>query len=445
MSKIKFVQLINCQSWESDIIPLSDGLNIIHANNNSEGKSVFRKILGITGAPQAYSAEERKSLIRYDKEYAQMNVLFDDDSLGSVYIYPNKVVYRYTEDSNIPNPEYEQTVDYPHSTFLRKLNLIVSYSTDTVVNTIKGNGSLFLVTSDNKTNHEILKNLTSHEQLTHLIELFKSKIPELTKANGEVSSTMIRLEHKLEQSEKVDIVKLEDDIDELQTLVDLFKVMFSVVDIVDDLEIKDPIDYDDILAQLDMCNALESTGILNISINHPNVDDYDIALTDLAIELENTLSNLREPKEDLDHSILEDIELAIALENLDNNLGGFNIHDDIDFDTVFDDIKLLETTTELFDSINTIAGIKGNIEKGAKSLAHLETYIELYDATNDIHNTLMNIQTIKGNIETGMTEINKIKDSMQSLYNSNEELKCPVHGSILFVDGKCVPVIEECK
>ena len=95
---IKELSLVNCQSWENEVLKLAaDRVNILCADNNV-GKSVFGKMLRNAVFPDRLRTKEvRMQYIRHGAPYAQLGMLGDDGAVVLFRIYPDRVIYAYRE------------------------------------------------------------------------------------------------------------------------------------------------------------------------------------------------------------------------------------------------------------------------------------------------------------------------------------------------------------
>lgn len=199
-NKLRKLRLENCQSWKDATIEFGDGLNAIIASNNV-GKSVIFKIIKITCNPDFFSKPERKKLIRYGSEYAKATFTFEDGSVATTIITDKKVLYTFIT----PNGEEYHSEEEPLNQTLQYLSVIVEDNSKYLVNVLDSEQSLLLVKSDKKANSDLMRVITEHKGVARLTELFKDKVKYYSGYEVEIKKKESRLKRRLKEIDVKDI------------------------------------------------------------------------------------------------------------------------------------------------------------------------------------------------------------------------------------------------
>lgn len=409
--RLRYVRMINCQSWKDGKIEFSDGLNTISSAFNNTGKSVFMKVLKAVSCPKAINKEAREELIRTSAEYAEVHYVFSDGSASIIRIYPQRILYRFTEDLN--SGSWIQSEDIPPQRLINNLNLIVDLENGFVANLLDSEQDLLLVNSNPNLNYNLVRVLTEHETLNRLSNNFKDKLPVYTKELQGISAKADRLRHNRKGLEYVDVDKLEYETSMEETLV---SSMLNVIDI-----------YENTL-------DLEK----DININH--VEDLD-SLYEFGNILEGlNVEDFAIPEETLSYEELaNDLETCEQLMNFENTLETWstvvNLEEEVNR---LQDLENLDTSMwlrfgELLEEITIDEELIEN-DKDEEDWNSLLINVEEIETLNDI------VQNV-GNLYNLVTESSKLEEEIKALEAidfEGELFDCPLYGTIQYLNGNCV-------
>ena len=399
MVKLKIMRLVNCQSWSNSVIGLSEGLNVIKAPNNT-GKSVIFKILKAVCSPKYYNNEERAGLIRDNAEYAEATYLFTDNSMAIVRIFKNKTIYYFTNDKD--KSQFTATQDTPPPKLIENLNMLVEPESGFIVNLLDLDQDLFLVKSDSKSNHNIIKVLAEHDGLRRLCTLFRDKIPRVKEELLRLRSTEERLAYQISQMQYINIDELESEVNEKEFLVEQLKLMRDLYINTDSLLplMSDAKPYDDLILLSSLGQELERLDLnIDYSILGLNINQDNINLCDIGVQLESIYNTL-------------------------NNT----------INSSYDD-TLCELALDLIDIVNTYDSIDNSVS--LDKLDNIEFLLNLLDTFILLHSKFLQARQMILKLETDKLTLDSLKESMNV---EGRELKCPLYGTIKVIDGKCIPV-----
>lgn len=399
MVKLKIMRLVNCQSWSNSVIGLSEGLNVIKAPNNT-GKSVIFKILKAVCSPKYYNNEERAGLIRDNAEYAEATYLFTDNSMAIVRIFKNKTIYYFTDNKD--KSQFTATQDTPPPKLIENLNMLVEPESGFIVNLLDLDQDLFLVKSDSKSNHNIIKVLAEHDGLRRLCTLFRDKIPRVKEELLRLRSTEERLAYQISQMQYINIDELESEVNEKEFLVEQLKLMRDLYINTDSLLplMSDAKPYDDLILLSSLGQELEGLDLnIDYSILGLNINQDNINLCDIGVQLQSIYNTL-------------------------NNT----------INSSYDD-TLCELALDLIDVVNTYDSIDNSIS--LDKLDNIEFLLNSLDTFILLHSKFLQARQMILKLETDKLTLDSLKESMNV---EGRELKCPLYGTIKVIDGKCIPV-----
>lgn len=277
------IRLKNCQSWDDITLNIAtDTLNVIVADNGV-GKSVLFKMLKLTANPNAYSKEERRDIIRYGEDCAQIVFAFDDGSVGCTFVYSTRVVYYYKRS----NASSFESFNSPPQELLDAIGLITNSTSKFVANILDTDQDLFLVESDSAGNIELLQKLADHPVLKEVLLKVNDEIDILTAKKHTVDIQMDTLERSLQDYTYVDTDKLEVVINlaesEVCLLQELQNYKLSLEKIASALI--DTTDYYNVLQQFDI---LQQLVVLRDNMHKLSFDskDYAFILSKISVILE---------------------------------------------------------------------------------------------------------------------------------------------------------------
>lgn len=406
--RLRYVRMINCQSWKDGKMEFSDGLNTIWSAHNNTGKSVFMKILKAVSCPTSVSRDERKELIRTKCEYAEVHYGFSDGSASIVRIYPQRILYRFTE--NLNSGSWIQSEDVPPLRLVNNLNLIVDLENNFVANLLDSEQDLLLVNSNPNLNYNLVRVLTEHDKLNKLSNNFRNKVPMYTKELQTVSTKADRLRHNRKGLEYVDVDRLINETEREEALV---SSMLNIMDV-----------YENTL-------DLEK----DISVNElPNLDDLYV-FGNLLNELD--LEHFEVPQE-----ILSSEELSADLATCEQL---------IDYENILESLQPLVNLEEEIRILENLENINSSIWLDFGGLLEAITVDdELIDEDKDWNKLLINVNEIDtlGDIVQGVSHLynliadnNDLEKQIAELENidfEGELFDCPLHGKIQYLDGKCI-------
>lgn len=389
-NKLKTLRLENCQSWKDATIEFGDGLNAIIASNNV-GKSVIFKIIKITCNPEFFSKPERKKLIRYGHDFARATFTFEDGSIATTLITDKKIIYKFTDkDGKIFHSEEE-----PLNQTLQYLSVIVEDNSKYMVNVLDSEQSLLLVKSDKKANSDLMRVITEHKGVTRLTQLFKEKIKYYSGYEIELKKKENRLKRRLKEINIKDIDIIEQEYLQLRMMSKLLSSL-------------------EIIQNKNKCiedNLVDLTGVnwdlIKSFFLHINYIDF------LPEERWVSILKLLEvlPKSNLEYSTgVNWVQMTNLLQVLPKNK--------ID---VVDNIINWGLLTDLLNQRKEIILPKLDI-----NFKLIKNILNLNEITYKMNVNLNEIE----NIQKQINELNSI-DFNGTVY------ECPVHGKIIYKNGKC--------
>lgn len=187
---IKSIRLKNVQSFEDQTFHFTDGLNIIKADSNSEGKSVLFKILREAMTPGYWGAKACKQLIRWKASYGSVLITFSDEVRWLFVLHPTTKQYIKLGEDGKPVEVYEE----PPSEFLERLSCIKHEKY--IANMLTTSNDLLFVESGGSNDKALLALLTTHEY----IENVRDTIVDDSKRKQKVKNTTVK---------KLDVVNAE--------------------------------------------------------------------------------------------------------------------------------------------------------------------------------------------------------------------------------------------
>lgn len=215
---IKELSLVNCQSWENEVLELAvDRVNILCADNNV-GKSVFGKMLRNAVFPDRLRTKEvRMQYIRHGAPYAQLGMLGDDSAVVLFRIYPDRVVYAYKEvgkDKFIMSPTIPDTM-------VRMLGLRYNDKSHLITNVIDAGQQLFLVNSDQQANNSIILEYMTDDQIEGFLAYMEELYKQTVMTSDGVYSKFRYVTGRLDELKHVSTDFMEQSINRAQTLMQL--------------------------------------------------------------------------------------------------------------------------------------------------------------------------------------------------------------------------------
>lgn len=388
------VRLVNVQSIDDITYDLSEGLNVIIAENNT-GKSVLMKVIDILPRIHKLDTDERKQYINFNAGKAD---IYFYCSTGFYWV---EICRNVTNFYGGENPESCVFLGNELPNGLRQgLSLLVCED-NLVANLITEDQSKFLVESDSKINYSIFRLMTTDENSEALIKGCEDKIKELTGSIKMKEGTRDYIAKELSRSAKVDVSQQEFALCISKPLIDLGE---SLVPIIESLSNVHKVNlYDAPLKELvslgtcvdDICGDLRYVR----KISTPNVPK---GLLDFAINLESIKKELSLIKPRKSMAIPSDKSISLLQFGLS-------------LDLLSNDLKMVRPIN-LPDKIS----------------------VEVLGKLNELSGLVKEIKSIMSDIEVLEDSIDDLKYELDSL--DGEVYDCPIHGSIKYINGKeCVP------
>ena len=215
---VKELSLVNCQSWENEVLKLAaDRVNILCADNNV-GKSVFGKMLRNAVFPDRLRTKEvRMQYIRHGAPYAQLGMLGDDGAVVLFRIYPDRVIYAYREvgkDKFIMSPTIPDTM-------VRMLGLRYNDKSHLITNVIDAGQQLFLVNSDQQANNSIILEYMTDDEIEGFLAYMEELYRQTVTSSDSVYSRFRYVTGQLDELKHVNTDFMEQSINRTQTLMQL--------------------------------------------------------------------------------------------------------------------------------------------------------------------------------------------------------------------------------
>lgn len=416
MVKLKAIQIAGFQSWKNCTVNFSDGLNVICAPNNT-GKSVLFKCIQLVAYPDAFTKDEKVSMIRNDCERASALFLFSDDSAALVFIYPKGNIYFYADKFEGAKTKWEDKAFKPQPKLIANLGLILEPSNGFIANMLSLKHDLFLIESDSKANNDLIKALTQHDQLTRLCEVFRDKLPEVEKKFAEAYEVVEIYKKSLSNYEYIDVNALEEDTNEYELYFNIFEEMCYIYKEIEDLNSL-------VLPSIDLQTCVD---ILEITNLFEDINEY------LELDKNKIKTNLNI------------IETIITLEEIYDNIESIQITETVE------DAKV---NLIVYDTLNSVIQIYNNLieySNQTDSYNKLSKSLEEYKFNLDSYNSLVELEYLVNDLNALVDEYNKstedcrnIKESLETLKSKYKSYKCPIHGKIILTEeNECVPIIEE--
>ena len=389
MIKLKSLHLENCQSWKDGTIEFGPGLNAIIAGNNV-GKSVIFKIIKITCNPDFFTKQERVKLIRYGSDFARATFTFSDDTEAITLITDKKVMYEFRNK----NGETFYSEEEPLNQTLEHLSVIVEDNSKYLVNVLDSEQSLLLVKSDKKANSDLMKVITEHKGIERLTELFNIKLKYYSSEGIELKKKFERVNYKIQELDHSDLDMMQDRFNTMKSLDGLLEILETIERYKNDIE--------------------------------DNVNDKEVPDWSVFVKLLNQVQFIEKPHELKWGSVLKLLQ-KLPAEKL-------NQTNDINWETVIKllnalpdyNIKTVENPLPLNEIKRLLNCYKDVSTKKIDTFSGLKLLVKIKNVCDELTDNLNRLDVIHNKI----TEIKKI-DFNGTVYD------CPVHGKIVYRDGKC--------
>lgn len=390
MCKLDKMRLVNCQSWEDTTIEFGPGINVL-IGTNSTGKSVFFKVLDLVGIAGLAKRLDRESIIRKGAEYAEVYYLFSDNSMAVIRIFPQRILYYFTEDASSGNfTQYENQLP---EDIRKRLSLLVDPTSGFIANKLDDPGELLFVNSNPKTSTSFINILARDARLEKLIEIFETKVGTYSKYENELTVITNSLEHRLNAAQYVNVEELTDRIEVGEDLLDcadtLNRLFNQYITLSKCVTKQEPLDDWDILSNmlLDICTPLNDYHFIETIPN-----DLE-PVVDLSLHLAEFINGYRTT---LDEEFLNGCSSMLDLCDCVKDL---KVEEEVDYEGVLQELNAITTLHKLTQS-----------------------YITLFNTLSDLN------------------KVTKEIEELENIDFEGEVFDCPIHGKIQWVDKTCKPV-----
>lgn len=414
MAKLVQMQLKNCQSWAEDsgVIKFSPHINCIKAPNNV-GKSVIMKML--SASLGKLNKQELRSLIRHGEEFAAVYYMFDDFSVVVVRVYPNQVLYFYSNNIN-EEPIKSNGRDIPQ-VLINNLSILAGETSNFIVNLIDDERPLFLVSSDHNYNYELLTILSEHQELNRVVELAKEKQGEMFYHLRDIREKKRVLEYKIEKLEYVDTTEMENKINFGEMALPIFDMLLSLGESIENISPTKAM-------QVPVETCLKASEVFGLTEE----------LEGISYKYINEIPHLAELNEL--YKLSSEVEEIKVPETL---------------------LKFHEVFSELNDSKMELDLIEETLSEVL--LRNSESLIELYTLNEEVkpsnYSTLAKLINPLAELEELRTEmvdylnariryskLKKEEHRLEELKLSEGEYECPIYGKVSYKDNLCKPIVE---
>lgn len=388
------ILISNIQSWKNETIELSkDRINIFVAQNNT-GKSVLIKLLYATALPNTLDKEDRENLIRFDEPYGRFVVQFIDGSVGYTQIQRDRIIYGYTEDG-----KNFTVYNSPPEIFIQKLGLLVDYKNNYIVNIVDGKQAMFLIDSDTKGNHSLIKLMMEYKDLNEFFENANIYSESLNKVEERLVTATAEVKRQLDLTEFIDVMKIEQDISTAEVLLEECERFNNISKLLS-------------IVRSDTSNIRDYHDEINVADNASIIQDVTEKISDIKVgrpfrqELLSAYNNL--------------VQLT-EIQNLLNTINGTE-------NKLPDVAEILDTILKVRELLNSINSIK-SIAKEKQMLFDLVAYTKILNSTEILYNSLQKK-------DENDKAVNRIYDE---LIKSGKIVKCEVHGKVIYNGKECIP------
>lgn len=396
---LKHINLVNFQSWRDLTIDLSDGLNVIVADNGV-GKSVIFKALEFAINPYKFTVSQWSDFIRYDEEQAVISLVFSDDS-GYVITITRKNVY-YTRVTDLSGESViENLGGVSPQDLADKLGSVIK--NDVISNFISMDGTKFLVNSDYDTNHSLLSLTINDEELDYVIDTLETNfIPKNKSLQKEINQKLSFLSQSLNTIKRVDCEAQKQNLEFCASLILSLSPLLDIRD-----------DFSRIKPTVELYPSTED--LYNFSVNLECIN--------------NELKRLHKVPSRIPSGIVL-YHSAVVLNDFKESLS--RIKNLPEISTVDKDVLLYNDCLKVYNLNNYLKSVKD---------------VRIEDSTKLLFNTALKLSNIFTVINRSFSTVNQLSEELSDLeYEMNElggeEYECPVHGKILYLHGECIPSLN---
>lgn len=168
---IKSIRLRNVQSFQDQTLEFSEGLNIIKADSNSEGKSVLFKILRESMTPGYWGQRAVKQLIRWGATSATLTITFSDESIWWFVLAPT-----YKQYFQEINGKAENVTGEPPQEYLENMSCISHEKY--IANMLTTSSDLLFIESGGSNDKALLALLTTHQTMEDVRDTIAEDVTE---------------------------------------------------------------------------------------------------------------------------------------------------------------------------------------------------------------------------------------------------------------------------
>lgn len=376
------------QSWVDARIPLNPtGLTVIKAASET-GKSVPWKCIRFALFWDSYTMEEREVIVRRGHKEGYFTIELDDGSEVEFTYGRSRLLTRILEDGNEVY-RYEGPIQ---NNVLEKLNLVVNFKEELVLNIIDNESPLAFDSTDPAYNDKILGFYADHEDLLNREGFLKEVLPNINKTVSNYMAYKKVYESRLEQ------LYIPADLGVLEYLQTSAESISADLDILESFEI--------VLSEL---LTLLDVGTL------PTVDVDSIADMSNTITYMTNLEKVIKPSIDLDAG-LNTVGIDF-IDSLDNYIAQIEVYKSLH--------RLLRTYLDNFDEVKPVVDSSVLIEFGniSRELDLLKEVSKMIDAL--IESELVRLATLDtGQLDelAGYNHSIEIFDEIISLVSSCNDI-----------------------
>lgn len=390
MAKLTKARLVNCQSIEDITYEFTPGLNVIRAEGNEKGKSVFFKMVKIATAPDMYDNERRKYLIRDGQDCAIAVFFFDNGTAGAVTVYEKAVLFSYSEDSK----SFSAQDTRPDPRFVKNLSVVGKQgNTGNIFANIIDMKNLLFINTTSRSQWDLIELITKHDELEAYIMRVEEKMEQYNKYYPEVEAKKARFQAQLDNLTYRDVDQIEREILQVEEYMELYELILTNTEIIENLPVVNKPGLDSEL-------LVDCTTLLS-------------AFSSLEVSIESFTA--------LPEAIIDCCDLALDLLRTETSVWYYN--------TVSEEINLLKTLLSI--DVSDLA-----TETKSSQIKSLLDIIEIAPDLYGIASALEGLSKLEHELEINNKNRAELDLVLKEL---GKEVECPIYGRVVHDKGICVP------
>lgn len=391
---LAMARLIDCQSYSDITYEFSPGLNILNGTNQI-GKSTFYKMLSATVSNKAYSRDEWKDLISYNKESAKFLLLFSDGSISLLIVTKKGPRYFYKEDGRDPNAQYIESPG-PWEVVREKLGVIVDDETGIILN-IVDQDNISRMTLNTSTSPNIINRVSTHEGLENLLHTLSLSKEEIEDKNAEIKILIGEQKYIMSNNKMVDTETIKRNLDMIEPLLHVQGKILNLVKSVGMMKRVSP--------SFNPKLMIKALSVLEVLMN---IEDF-VRTKKIINEYGGKIESLRKVGD-----LLERLEKIQHVN--DNELVLSSTYQKV--------LSLIDTTSRIsVVDMDTFHGQKREVE----ALVKVDNLLNVWDK---VLSTIRQKRVLSESINETKGEISLV----------GREVECPIYGRIQHDGGICVPL-----